>query len=77
VAEPSPRDLEEESRLVHEELARLPVVERDVLALFYLQELSLDELSQVLDIPVGTVKSRLFRARRLLRARLVEKGFGS
>jgi len=38
-----------------------------VLSLFYLEELSLAEVAQVLAIPVGTVKSRLFRARNLLR----------
>jgi RNA polymerase sigma-70 factor (ECF subfamily) len=48
-------------------LAELPVLERNVLSLFYLQELSLSEISSVVEAPVGTVKSRLFRARRMLR----------
>ena len=51
-------------------LAELPVVEREVLALFYLQELTLQQIADALDVPQGTVKSRLFRARRLLRERL-------
>jgi DNA-directed RNA polymerase specialized sigma24 family protein len=42
--------------------------------LFYLQELTLNELSDVLAVPVGTVKSRLFRARQLLRRTLTTKG---
>jgi DNA-directed RNA polymerase specialized sigma24 family protein len=37
----------------------------------------LEECAQVLAIPVGTVKSRLFRARRLLRNGLIEKGYTS
>jgi RNA polymerase sigma factor (sigma-70 family) len=49
------------------ELARLPIVEREVLTLFYLRELSLAEVASVLGVPVGTVKSRLFRARSQLR----------
>ncbi|MDQ3069861.1 MAG: sigma-70 family RNA polymerase sigma factor [Acidobacteriota bacterium] len=51
-------------------LEALPVIERDVLALFYLRELSLAEIADVLAIPSGTVKSRLFRARQMLRALL-------
>jgi RNA polymerase sigma factor (sigma-70 family) len=56
--------------LLHGELASLPVLEREVLVLFYLDELGLAEMADVLAIPVGTVKSRLFRARRNLRQRL-------
>jgi RNA polymerase sigma factor (sigma-70 family) len=48
-------------------LDRLAVVEREVLVLFYLKEMSLQDLSRVLAIPVGTVKSRLHRARKQLR----------
>lgn len=51
-------------------LAALPIVEREVLTMFYLDELSLAEMAQVLEVPLGTVKSRLFRARRLLRSTL-------
>jgi RNA polymerase sigma factor (sigma-70 family) len=45
----------------------LPLRERETLALFYLRELSIDEIAALLAIPAGTVKSRLFRARNLLR----------
>lgn len=55
---------------MHDALATLPAVERDTLALFYLQELSLQEMADVLGVPIGTIKSRLFRARNQLRARL-------
>ncbi|HUF17987.1 MAG TPA: sigma-70 family RNA polymerase sigma factor [Thermoanaerobaculia bacterium] len=52
----------------------LPLVERETLTLFYLRELGLSDVATVLEIPIGTVKSRLHRARRLLRKRLEEKG---
>jgi RNA polymerase sigma factor (sigma-70 family) len=75
IAEPQEsRDLELEISHLHEELARLPVIEREVLVLFYLQELTLNEIADVLAIPAGTVKSRLFRARHLLREQLTTKG---
>jgi RNA polymerase sigma factor (sigma-70 family) len=66
-------DLEEDLAAVEEGLTRLPVVEREALTLFYLRELSLGEVADVLGVPIGTVKSRLFRARKLLR-REVELG---
>jgi RNA polymerase sigma-70 factor (ECF subfamily) len=46
---------------------KVPVVEREVLVLFHLEDLSLEECAEVLAVPVGTVKSRLHRARRMLR----------
>lgn len=52
-------------------LALLPIVEREVLTLFYLEELSLGDIAYALGIPVGTVKSRLFRARTLLRKQIL------
>ena len=67
-------ELEEELSAVEHELARLPAIEREALTLFYLRELSLQEIAQALDIPVGTVKSRLHRARRMLRRELTGKG---
>ena len=62
---------------VAEGLAVLAPREREVLILFYLQDLSLEECADVLGIPVGTVKSRLFRAKRQLRDRMIEKGYTS
>jgi RNA polymerase sigma factor (sigma-70 family) len=59
---------------LEDELLRLPVLEREVLTLFYLRELSLAEVAEVAGVPLGTVKSRLFRARTLLRAQLARQG---
>jgi RNA polymerase sigma factor (sigma-70 family) len=70
----APDDLAEELGLMHEALTRLPFTEREVLVLFYLHELTLGQLAEVLAVPVGTVKSRLFRARQLLRRHLVDMG---
>ena len=55
-------------------LGELSLLEREAITLFYLQELSLNEVAEALKVPVGTVKSRLFRGRRLLRQRMTEEG---
>ena len=64
-------EIEADLAALHLGLGRLPVVEREVLTLFYLEELSLNEVAEVIGVPLGTVKSRLFRARQLLRRELV------
>ena len=53
-------------------LRQLPEAQRDVITLFYLQEKSIDEVAQQLDLPEGTVKSHLHRARRTLGAIMKE-----
>ena len=51
-------------------IGQLSPVHREVLALIFFHELSYEETPEVLDIPVGTVKSRLSNAKKSLRARL-------
>lgn len=48
-------------------LARLPAIHREIITLYYLEELSLAEISENLSISEGTVKSRLFNARTLMK----------
>jgi len=47
-------------------LAALPAIQREVVTLYYLQEKSVRDVSELLDLPEGTVKSHLHRARRAL-----------
>lgn len=54
-------------------LRRIPPADREVLLLAFAHELSGPEIAEVLGIPVGTVKSRLFNARRRMRDQLVEE----
>ncbi|MFG2077076.1 RNA polymerase sigma factor [Nonomuraea maritima] len=56
-------------------LSELPVLEREVLVLFYLEDLPVDVCADICRVPAGTVKSRLNRARHLLREHLEEKGY--
>jgi len=53
-------------------LARLPAGERDVLTLIAQAQLSYPEVARALDIPVGTVRSRLHSARKRIRSALPE-----
>jgi RNA polymerase sigma factor (sigma-70 family) len=57
---------------VRASLAALEPGQRLILRCFYLEEMSVREIARTLDIPAGTVKSRLFHARNALRARLEE-----
>ena len=57
---------------LHAAIARLPVEYREALVLCELQELSYAESAAVLECPIGTVRSRLHRARALLTAMLHE-----
>jgi len=66
-------DAEDVARL-HDGLRQLPVIEREALTLFYFEGLSLQEVAQVVAVPEGTVKSRLHRARRILRDVMEIKG---
>lgn len=58
---------------LEEGLAELPELFREVVALVDLEGLSYHEAAQILDVPVGTVRSRLFRARRRLQEHLINQ----
>ena len=56
--------------IVREEIAKMPEQEKEIIVLRDIQELSYEEISSILDLPLGTVKSRLNRARIALKSRL-------
>lgn len=74
-ASPSPERAFFDSLIADDVVAaidELPDGFREVLVLSDLGDLEYSEISTVLDIPIGTVKSRLFRGRRILQERLRE-----
>lgn len=55
---------------MHSAIDELPPLQRTVVALHYLEEQSIAEIAQITDMPEGTIKSHLFRARLRLRQQL-------
>ncbi len=70
-------DIEMESneftRIVYEEIEKLPAAYGSTFTLFTIQEMSYEEIVQVTGLPLGTVKARLFRARTLLRSAIMKR----
>lgn len=71
----NPEDMHYESQIVlriRQAIATLPEKQRQVVTLVDLAELTYNEVSEALEIPIGTVMSRLCRARQALRSSLVD-----
>lgn len=78
---PDPGDDPEKSLILSDDLARidalieaLPMELRETLVLRELEELSYRDIAQVTSVPIGTVMSRLWRARRMLARSAAEGG---
>ena len=65
-AEPSSLDVD----AVRRAIKTLPAEQQAAIALFYLEDMSVAEVAVALDVPAGTVKTRLMHARRKLRGAL-------
>ena len=63
-------DARDRQILVQEHLSHLPTKYRIVLILRHLQDMSYEEMAEILTMPIGTIKTHLFRARNLLKERL-------
>jgi RNA polymerase sigma-70 factor (ECF subfamily) len=68
--EPEARIAESTGIAWNEYLARLPDDQRMVITLFYFEERSIKDVAALMDLPEGTIKSHLHRARRALGAML-------
>ncbi len=73
IENPSPEEEVESLELqsyIQQQIMSLPTKYRSVIALRFVNEMSLAEISEILDIPVGTVKTRIHRGREALRKKL-------
>ena len=64
----------EDAERVHRALDQISLAHREAITLFLLEDLTMDQIVQVLGIPLGTVKSRLYHAKRALRAAIEREG---
>lgn len=68
---PDPADelaIREEAEAVRASLDRLPPALREVVVFRYWEDLTVPEIAKIMSVPEGTVKSRLFQAKNLIRA---------
>ena len=63
-------DAHDRQALIREHLSHLPAKYRIVLILRHLQDMTYEEMAEILTMPIGTIKTHLFRARNLLKERL-------
>jgi RNA polymerase sigma-70 factor (ECF subfamily) len=63
-------ELRDRQAMVREQMEELPAKYRIVLILRHLQEMTYEEMADILTMPIGTIKTHLFRARHLLKERL-------
>ena len=63
----------DDAEQVHHALDQLPLAQREALTLYFLQDLTIDEIAEVLGVPPGTVKSRLHYAKSAVR-QIIENG---
>ena len=64
----------ESAELVHVAMEHLSIEHRRVLVLFFLEEMSIEEIASVLESPPGTIKSRLHYAKAALKRQIEELG---
>ncbi len=65
--------LEQRQKIINDAIESLPEKYRKIIELRHKEELSYEEISEILNLPIGTVKAHLFRARELLNKYLRDK----
>ena len=72
----SEMSLSETQRIIHQAIDGLPAKYKTIMILRYIQDLSLQEISEILDLPVTTIKTRVHRGREFyakIRVQIVRK----
>lgn len=69
----APIEKKERKNLVHEAINQLPKKYQRVIQMRHIEELSYQEIAEELDLPIGTVKAHIFRAREMLYKAMKDK----
>ena len=67
---------EQSSRNMIKQIADLPTKYKEVLILYYYQQMSMSEISEVLNVKVNTIKSRLLRGKKILQTKIERSNAG-
>jgi RNA polymerase sigma-70 factor (ECF subfamily) len=63
---------EEQRKMLHATINKLPDKYKSILNMFYLEEFSIKEIEKITEMPAGTIKNYIFRARNLLKDELLK-----
>lgn len=66
----------ERQHMVHKAVYNLKDKYKTIIILYHFNQLSYKEISYILNIPVKTIETRLYRGRKLIKEQLVKEGFG-
>ena len=74
--DPSPLEIIEKqdvTALIHKNIEQLPAPYQTIISLYHLDQMSYQEIAEIMELPEGTVKSYLFRGRKKLKESLVSE----
>jgi RNA polymerase sigma-70 factor (ECF subfamily) len=74
-AEPSFTEVDAD--VIHEALGQLELKHREVLVLHFLEDFAIGQIAQIVDCPEGTVKSRIYHAKKAMKEILIRGGYGT
>lgn len=76
---PSPSEVyleSEEQKMLHKAVGKLDEKYKMIVVMFYYQHLSYKQIAEVLNLPVRTIETRLYRAKKILKDKLAAEGYG-
>lgn len=65
--------VKQRNKILNEAIKKLPIQQKTIITLYHLEEMSYKEIGEIMNLPEGTVKSYLFRARKSLKEQLLKE----